>query len=187
MSPQVTIVPVGPIEEELLSWLEERLPQEIDQQVVVSASIPMPSGGYAPRRRQTEGSAILEALRAQAQPESTSKADKVLGLVDADCYSNGLSFIFGQAVLNGREAFVALPRLRESYYGLPENRERFLTRVLKEVTHELGHTWGLAHCPNRRCVMHFSNTLHDTDIKGIDLCEECQRQMVPERVLERVR
>lgn len=187
MSPRITIVPVGPIEEELLSWLEERLPQEIDQQVVVSAGIPMPSGGYDARRRQTEGSAILEALRTQAPLASAGRADKVLGLIDADCYSNGLSFIFGQAVLNGREAFVALPRLRESYYGLPENRELFRTRVLKEVIHELGHTLGLAHCPNRRCVMHFSNTLHDTDIKGIHLCEECQRQTVPEQVIERVR
>ncbi|NLG51507.1 MAG: archaemetzincin family Zn-dependent metalloprotease [Chloroflexi bacterium] len=188
MSPQITIVPVGPIDQGLLSWLKERLPQEIDQNVdiVIGQGIPIPSDGYDERRHQTEGTTILDALRARPRPAGEDKADKVLGLIDADCYTNGLSFIFGQAVLNGREAFVALPRLRESYYGLPEKHDLFLTRLLKEVIHELGHTWGLAHCPDPRCVMHFSNGLRDTDIKGPGLCQECQRQLAPEQVIERI-
>ena len=181
MSPKVTLIPVGWVSENLLLWLTERLPDILDVEVAVGQGIPLPSEGYNPQRRQIEGTAILGALRARPQPD----ADQVMGLTKADCYSNGLSFIFGQAVLNGREAFVALPRLHQSYYDLPEDEALFRTRVLKEVVHELGHTWGLAHCPNRHCVMHFSNTLHDTDIKGAYFCEQCQKQLQPE--IERVR
>lgn len=37
-----------------------------------------------------------------------------------------------------------------------------------------GHTWGLAHCAAPRCVMFFSNTLHDTDAKGVEFCSACR-------------
>jgi archaemetzincin len=38
--------------------------------------------------------------------------------------------------------------------------------------HEIGHTWGLPHCPDPYCVMHFSSSLNDTDIKEVQYCEQ---------------
>ncbi|TLX91314.1 MAG: hypothetical protein E6K97_02920 [Thaumarchaeota archaeon] len=38
--------------------------------------------------------------------------------------------------------------------------------MVKECVHELGHIFGFVHCPNIECVMYFSNSLSDTDIKG---------------------
>ncbi len=104
-------------------------------------------------------------------------AERVLGLTDVDCYVPGLNFIFGQAASGGRQAFVALPRLRQSFYRLPENLALFRQRALKEAVHELGHTWGLSHCPDPRCVMHFSNSLHDTDVKGPGFCSQCRDRL----------
>ncbi len=72
---------------------------------------------------------------------------------------------------------MALARLHPVFYGQPEDGERFRLHVLKEAAHELGHTLGLGHCPDRRCVMHFSNTLDDTDFKGADFCLRCARQV----------
>lgn len=60
---------------------------------------------------------------------------------------------------------------------LPEDPARFRRRALTEAVHELGHTWGLTHCPNSHCVMHFSNTLADTDVKGSTFCPRCQLQL----------
>jgi archaemetzincin len=49
-----------------------------------------------------------------------------------------------------------------------------LRRTLIEAVHELGHLQGLGHCPDRRCVMHFSNCLLDTDRKQPDFCSRCE-------------
>ncbi|MFQ6039016.1 MAG: archemetzincin, partial [Candidatus Aminicenantales bacterium] len=66
-------------------------------------------------------------------------------------------------------------RLRQEFYRLPEDRTLFLARCVKEAVHELGHAFGLRHCPNPRCVMHFSNSLLDTDKKTASFCQRCSR------------
>ncbi|HDL60405.1 MAG TPA: archemetzincin, partial [candidate division WOR-3 bacterium] len=36
---------------------------------------------------------------------------------------------------------------------------------------------GLSHCPDPSCVMHFSNSLMDTDYKKDELCDICNEKM----------
>jgi archaemetzincin len=54
------------------------------------------------------------------------------------------------------------------------NLSVFYQRIVKEAVHELGHAFGLNHCRNIKCVMHFSNSLSDTDIKTSHLCNVCK-------------
>ncbi|MBI5187681.1 MAG: archaemetzincin family Zn-dependent metalloprotease [Nitrospirae bacterium] len=97
--------------------------------------------------------------------------EKVLGIVDHDLYVPQLNFVFGEA---GRKmAVISLTRLRQEFYGLSEDRGLFHKRTLTEAVHELGHTYGLGHCRNPRCVMFFSNSLMDTDRKGPEFCLGC--------------
>lgn len=180
MNTNITLVPIGPIPAELLSWVVDKLAGIVGQSyrnanlnVVIGETVPVPVAAYDPRRRQYRGDALMAVLRALSYPD----AGRVLGMTDADCYVPGLNFIFGQATSGGREAFVALPRLRQSFYGLLEDPVLFRERVLKEVIHELGHTWGLSHCTDVHCVMHFSNTLHDTDVKGANFCLRCRDRL----------
>lgn len=170
MSAGISLVPLGSVPIDLLPWLAERLSVVFKRPVTVDESIPLPATGYEPHRRQYRGDALLATLQAVASPT----VERVLGVIDADCYAPDLNFIFGQAALDGRGAFIALPRLRPSFYGLAEDSLLFHQRVLSEAVHELGHTWGLTHCPNPNCVMHFSNTLHDTDVKDAAFCRRCQ-------------
>lgn len=93
-------------------------------------------------------------------------AEKLLGVVDVDLFVLGLNFVFGLAA--GNTAVISLARLRPEYYGEKKNEYLLRERALKEAIHELGHTFGLHHCPDIRCIMHFSNRLEDTDIKGTD-------------------
>lgn len=173
MKANVILVPMGTVPSELLSWLTGRLEEVMGQKVVVGQAVPLPDAGYNARRGQYRGDALLAALRTIHYPS----AERVVGLTEADCYTPDLNFIFGQATMGGRETLVALPRLRQSFYGLPEEPPLFRERVLKEVVHELGHTWGLPHCADPHCVMHFSNTLHDTDVKGADFCPRCRDRL----------
>nr|HID12285.1 hypothetical protein [Anaerolineae bacterium] len=174
----ILLVPIGPVRPDLLSGLIRPLSATFGLPCRVVASIPIPQAAYDRRRGQYLGQGMLAALARLDIPND----ERVLGVIDADCYAPGLNFIFGQARLHERDCFIALPRLRQSFYGLPDDENLFRQRVLKEAVHELGHTYGLGHCPNPHCVMHFSNSLHDTDVKDAEFCPRCQMQMRGETV-----
>ncbi|MGC8787072.1 MAG: archaemetzincin family Zn-dependent metalloprotease [Anaerolineae bacterium] len=166
----IVLVPIGLVPAELLDHLASSLTSILGFPCSIAPSTPIPATAYDRRRGQYKGDDILTLLTRLEMPQ----AKRVLGIIDADCYTPGLNFIFGQARMHGRDAFIALPRLRQSFYGLPEDATLFKERVLKEAVHELGHTYGLGHCPDPKCVMHFSNSLLDTDIKGAEFCTHCQ-------------
>ncbi|MGE5224962.1 MAG: archaemetzincin family Zn-dependent metalloprotease [Omnitrophica WOR_2 bacterium] len=169
----IILVPFSTVSPELLEWVRIQLSSAIGSEVELGDLAPLPAKGYNPSRKQYAGDAILNILNSLPYPASS----RVIGLIDVDCYAGGLNFIFGQAMVNGKAAFVALPRLKQTFYDLPENQELYRERVLKEVVHELGHTWGLAHCTDPVCVMHFSNSLRDTDIKGVQFCSRCRHKL----------
>lgn len=172
-TPAIALVPIGPVPTDLLDYLKVPLTAAFGLPCVMHPAIAVPKKAYDGRRGKYLGNKILEALAPLWMPD----AERVLGLIDADCYAPGLNFILGQARSHGRDAFIALPRLRESFYGLPEDEAWFRQRALKEAIHELGHTYGLRHCPATRCVMHFSNSLRDTDIKEAEFCFRCGVQL----------
>jgi archaemetzincin len=177
MPAPLILVPFEQLSFDLLAWLADELTGLLDREVDLGQPLPLPAAGYSKRRRQHLGTALLKALRTSPYPAP----GVALGLVDADCYAKGLNFVFGQARPGG-PAFVALPRLRPSFYGHPEDQELFRERLLKEALHELGHAWGLFHCSAPGCVMHFSNALADTDRKEHRFCDRCRGELVSLRV-----
>lgn len=171
--PAIVLVLIGFVPVEVLVHLSRSLTPIFGFPCRTAPSLPMPVRAYDQRRSQYKGDDILALLMGLEIPQARC----VLGIIDADCYMPGLNFIFGQARIRGRDAFIALPRLRQSFYGLPENESLFRERALKEAVHELGHTYGLDHCPSPKCVMHFSNSLPDTDIKKAEFCAQCQSKL----------
>src|ERR671918_3182578 len=125
-------------------------------------------------RKQWISDSLLDWLLESNNPDSTTK---VLAICDFDAYSDELNFVFGQAQLGGRVAAVYLPRLRDELYVITKSdgNNLFQQRVIKEAVHELGHAFGLRHCQITKCVMHFSNSLSDTDFKDDKFCERCNK------------
>jgi archaemetzincin len=80
--------------------------------------------------------------------------------------------------LHGSICAIYLPRLRQEFYGLKTDESLFCQRIVKEAVHEFGHAFSLTHCENIKCVMHFSNSLSDTDIKTSHLCNICRGHLV---------
>jgi archaemetzincin len=101
-------------------------------------------------------------------------AVRVLAITEKDLFIPMLSFVFGQAQLQGQMAIVSLARLRQEFYELPANRALFLARALKETVHELGHTFGLTHCLDRKCPMSLSTSIQQVDGKTDEFCESCK-------------
>lgn len=125
------------------------------------AAVALPEHAFNPRRRQYDARALL------AQVAAVVRNGRVLGVTAVDLYVPQLNFVLGLAESPGRAAVISLARLRHSDPAV------FRARAVKEAMHEIGHTLGLRHCADPQCVMHFSNTLADTDRKGWDFCPHC--------------
>ncbi len=165
------IVPTGDIDQELLERLADVLSERYGIPFGITDPAEIPEEAYDPKRGQYLSSAILERL------SEDHDAIKILGVIDRDLFVPGLNFVFGEAEISGKSTIISLTRLRQSYYGLPEDEDRFFDRAAKEAVHELGHSFGLRHCADPGCVMYFSNNMADTDRKSSEFCPRCEKSL----------
>jgi archaemetzincin len=173
---QIALIPIGEVENPILVAIGQALSEEFDASFSMGEPLADPNYAFDPKRGQYRSDAILNGLS-----KLSISADRILGVVDLDLYTPELNFVFGQASMGGRVALIALPRLRPEFYGDPPDQALFEERAIKEAIHELGHTMGLGHCPERACVMHFSNSLRDTDLKERHFCPHCHAEQVGRR------
>jgi archaemetzincin len=168
MALNIHILPVAPVPPSALQRLRERLGETFGARVSVLGELPLPSRGYDAGRGQHLATELLRLI------EGSHGRTIVLGVTEADLYAAGMNFVCGQADPRGGAAVISLARLRQEFYGEGPDEELFLERAAKEAVHETGHLLGLPHCPDAGCVMHFSNSLRDTDRKGAAFCPACR-------------
>jgi archaemetzincin len=168
---KIYILPLGEIDEEVIQYLKNKIPEVFSLEVEVCSPKKIPLISFNPKRRQYHSSLILEELSKEKLKGYT------LAICDVDLYVEGLNFVFGEANPLNKICIISLTRLRQEYYGLSKDNNLFLLRSLKEAIHELGHIFGLSHCPDPKCVMHFSNCLLDTDKKDFNFCSLCKRKL----------
>jgi archaemetzincin len=167
----IVLVAIGEVDRNMMDRLKDDL-SKVFNKVSVEKGMPEPLYAYNKKRNQYLSTAILSALMDQKEYASY---EKILGVVDHDLFVPELNFVFGEA--GPKAAVISLTRLRQMFYRLPEDQNLFHRRVLTEAVHELGHTYGLGHCQNPRCVMFFSNSLMDTDRKGSEFCPSCKSKL----------
>ena len=169
----IAILPVGPIDRSILLYLKNELVKAFPESTcfTIDEHIEVPEAGYDKNRRQYRSNHILGLVQSHAA--KTRVANRVLGIVDVDIFIPELNFVFGEASFPGRAALISLWRLKPEFNGAKADAELYTQRSLKEAVHEIGHTLGLRHCPRHSCVMHFSNSIFDTDKKQSLFCDEC--------------
>lgn len=141
------------------------------EEIKIMDKIPFPEECLNKKRSQYDAVCVLERVK-------DFEGGKIVYICDKDLYEGNLNFIFGLAEgIGGRRCIVSITRLKESFYGKKENEELAILRISKEIIHELGHLKGLQHCKNIKCVMHFSNSLMDTDIKDYKICDDCKKKI----------
>ena len=170
---KITLELLGNTNNDVVDKLREKLKSIFHCPVELKTGFIYLAHAYNPERRQYLSSDLLASLNAIPR----EREEKIVGIIDVDLYTPRLSFIFGEADINSGTVIVSLTRLRQEYYGLSSDEKLFITRATKEIVHELGHTFGLEHCSNIKCVMHFSNSLADTDWKEVNFCDKCRPKL----------
>lgn len=129
---------------------------------------------YFSRERGQYYSTLILANLLKFLPQD---GEKIVGITDVDIYIPILTFLFGEAQLNGKGALVSTFRLRNEFYGLPTDYQIYYERLKKEILHELGHTFGLIHCRDFECVMNSSTYVEDIDLKHSRFCSICRKKL----------
>jgi archaemetzincin len=117
------------------------------------------------------------ALLAQLLHTYGDGDEKRIAVVGVDLFIPVLTFVFGEAQLNGTAAVVSIHRLANPFYGMPRDDSLTWKRLEKEIVHELGHTFGLFHCHQFECVMRSSTYVEEIDLKRGVLCTDCQEKL----------
>jgi archaemetzincin len=165
----ITLVPLGRADERFLDAIAIALWAVFGLPVERHAGLPEPARAYDRTRKQYSAPMILKAL----QEVAAHSKGRTLGVTDEDLFIPMLSFVYGQAQVNGHLALLSTARLRQEFYGLPPNPELAYSRGVKEAIHEIGHTFGLTHCSDPGCPMSLSNTIVQVDRKRDALCPSC--------------
>ncbi len=163
------ILPLRFSDKNLLESLSSALKNSFKMPVLLSSNSFSLDEGMDPLRAQFNSTWILSQLL-NSQPE---KSCKILGVTSVDLFIPVLTYVFGEAQLDGKAAVVSIYRLRDELYGLPKNPEKLRARLEKEAVHELGHTFGLIHCQDPRCVMYASTYAEEIDFKSREFCSNC--------------
>jgi archaemetzincin len=121
-----------------------------------------------PVRSQYHSTIILEKL-AELAPTHTLK---MIAVCDKDLFIPILTHVYGEAQLGGKTCIISSYRLTDNL-PLVDSHRAFYNRLLKEIIHELGHTFNIRHCPDRSCAMHYCRTLKDVDNKSNRFCRYC--------------
>ncbi|MEW6418114.1 MAG: archaemetzincin family Zn-dependent metalloprotease [Nitrospirota bacterium] len=170
---KILIVPVGKVDLDIFRNIGDALAKIFHCKVEFGREIPIPHDSYNSKRRQYHSTIILKKI----QSTKPKDFDRMIGVTDEDLYVPELNFVFGEADISTGDTVISLTRLRQEFYGLRPDRRLFLERAIKEAVHEIGHTCGLNHCSNTRCIMYFSNSIKDTDIKGPGFCNICKSKL----------
>jgi archaemetzincin len=171
---ELCLVPIGNVPEKALQWIETATNEWFPLPTRRLAPLPIPEGAFDSSRNQYQSVEFLKML-AKLGPSSGSR---ILGVTDVDLAIPMLSFLFGQAQFEGPVAVVSLCRLQQEFYGLPAQENLLRERTVKEVLHELGHTFGLIHCSDRTCAMSLATHIELVDAKAEQYCARCGVQLV---------
>ncbi len=165
----IQLLPIGEADVSLLGALGPVLAAEFGARCEILSGNLDPAPSLHLERQQYLSTDLLRRMRSYLLPNS----GRLLGVTSLDLYIPILTFVFGEAQLDGSCAVVSAHRLRQEFYGLPPDKDLLKARLAKEAVHELGHTLGLTHCEDYQCAMAASHTVELIDLKSSSLCADC--------------
>lgn len=168
------LVAMGDVPKQVMEWIEHAAAEWLPVAIRRLEARAIPERAYDPKRKQYQSVEMMKMLAEMLPPDSC----RLLGVTDVDLAIPMLSFLFGQAQVDGPVALISVCRLRQEFYGLRADEDVLRSRVVKEVLHELGHTFGLVHCDDPKCAMSLATHIQRVDEKDEQYCAQCGLQLL---------
>jgi archaemetzincin len=180
----IYLLPLGNADRTLVEGLRSPVQEAFQVPVEIRNTSIDPAPFYDASRVQYNSTQILQFLQrnlrevGSAQSSPNSPSSKLLAILPQDLFIPILTYVFGEAELDGSVAVVSYYRFMNERYGLPQDNRLLAARLRKEALHELGHAYGLVHCVEQQCVMHTSTYVEDIDLKSDAFCPECAQAIL---------
>ncbi len=164
----ITISPIGILDEILIKGIRLEINRVFGFGTEIEILLDNIDFAFDTTRNQYHSTAVLEKLADLASP----KAVKILAITEVDLFIPILTHVYGEAQLGGKACIISTKRLSDESPSLA-NPGGVFGRAKKEAIHELGHTFGLRHCRDHACIMHYCRSIKDVDRKTDQLCRYC--------------
>jgi archaemetzincin len=157
-----------------VDFVERALLAFYDVDVVRRQPAALPAAAYyAPRRRYR-----AERLLAVLDRMAPSDAYRILGVTDVDISTTKGAYadwgIMGLGSMDGKSCVLSSFRCVRG----AKSADQATIRLGKTAVHELGHTFGLPHCPTRDCIMEDGHGTSTTTDHEYDLCVACRARLL---------
>jgi archaemetzincin len=178
--PLVTLQPLGPGSTALAAYAERALLAFYAVRVQVAAEGVLPRTAYHAARGRYRAEKLLAHLD-QTHPG----AFRVMGLTAVDISTTKGKVadwgVLGLASIDGKACVLSAFRCRRS----ARHHAHAVERLGKTAVHELGHTFGLEHCPLKGCLLEDGKGTVVTTDGETDLCVECRKKLAESGMLRR--
>lgn len=168
----VAILPLNSVSQIELNFAEKTLREQFNVDVRIMDECPLPRSYYNYEREQWDADKLL-GLLFDMLPDDCSR---IVGVLDADMFGAGRTFVFGYAHLRDGVAVYSVARLREEWYGRASDLKLQQSRSFRCIVHEVGHTFGNPHC-EENCVMHSVCQVDSLDALDTTYCDACKRRV----------
>ncbi len=165
----IALLPIGEIPEIRIKSVAAHIEGYFNLCTEILPPLANPLYAFHKKRLQYSAAAIIDKMA----PEVPEDYEKIIGLVDVDIFVPILTYVFGEAQQGGRCAVVSFHRLKKNSDGSSPTEAQVLERSAKIALHELGHLFGLYHCTDDKCLMHFCGDLDELDKTPLSLCRYC--------------
>ncbi len=166
----INLVPVGAVPHIVPRVIAAHLSGYLDLEVEILPALKHPRYAYHQIRCQYDAGSIINCLAAIPMEQDS----KIIGVLDLDLFVPLFTHCLGEAQQAGRCAVISLFRLRNYRQPSdPSTPPNVLERAAKIALHELGHLFGLLHCDDHKCLMHFSSESEELDRLGFYFCRYC--------------